>query len=75
MVKELERAGIPTAHITNMTPVARVTGSNRIIPGIAIKHPLSDIELSMDEQRQMRRDFIERALKAVSTDITEPEFF
>ncbi len=75
MVKELEKAGIPTAHITNMTPVAKVTGSNRIIPGTAIKHPCSDVELTLDEQKKMRRDFMERALKAVSTDITEPEFF
>ncbi len=75
MVKELEKSGIPTAHITNMTPVAKVTGSNRIIPGVAIKHPLSDVALPMDEQQRMRTQFIQRALTALSTDITEPTFF
>lgn len=75
MVKELEKAGVPTAHITNMTPVAKVTGSNRIIPGIAIKHPCSDVALPLDEQKKMRRNFIERALQAVSTDISEATFF
>ena len=75
MVKELEKAGLPTAHITNMTPVAKVTGSNRIIPGIAITNPLSDVKLSVEEQKKMRRNFIERALKAISTDISEPKFF
>lgn len=75
MVKELEKAGLPTAHITNMTPVAKVTGSNRIIPGIAIKNPCSDPSLAMPEQKKMRRMFVERALKAVSTEIEEPTFF
>jgi betaine reductase len=75
MVKELEKAGIPTAHITNMTPVAKVTGSNRIIPGIAITNPLSDVSLSLEEQKKMRRKFIERSLKALSTDISETTFF
>lgn len=75
MVKELEKIGLPTAHITNMTPVAKVTGSNRIIPGIAIPNPLSDVSLPINEQKKMRRSFIERALKAISTDISEPAFF
>ena len=75
MVKELEKAGLPTAHITNMTPVAQVTGSNRIIPGVAITNPLCDVTLSPEEQLEMRRNFIQRALTAISTDISEPQFF
>lgn len=75
MVKTLEQEGIPTAHITNMTPVAKVTGSNRIIPGIAITNPCSDVTLPMDDQKKIRRNLIERALKAVSVDVTEAAFF
>ena len=75
MVKELERAGIPTAHITNMTPVAEVTGSNRIVAGIAITNPCSDISLPKEDQRRMRRQLIQRALKAVSEDISSPTHF
>lgn len=75
MVKELEKRGIPTAHITNMTPIAKVTGSNRIIPGIAITNPCSDVTLNINDQKKMRRDFMERALKAVSTELTESRFF
>lgn len=75
MAKELENAGIPTAHITNMTPVAKVTGSNRIIMGVAITNPLSDINLPIDEQKKNRRKLIDRALKAVATEVNEPTFF
>lgn len=75
MVKELEMAGLPTAHITNMTPVAKVTGSNRIIPGIAITNPISDVNLPLDEQKKNRRKLVDRALKAVATAVNEPTFF
>lgn len=75
MVKEIERTGVPTAHITNMTAVARVIGSNRIIPGIAITNPCSDVELSEDDQLSMRKDFMKRAVKAISTDIESQTFF
>ncbi len=75
MVKEFEKSGIPTAHITNMTPVAKVTGSNRIIPGVAITNPLCDVSLPLDEQKTMRRNLIDRALVALTTDLTESIFF
>lgn len=75
MVKEMEKEGIPTAHITNMTAVARSIGSPRIISGIAITNPCSDINLPMAEQVKMRKNFVERALKAVSADVSEQEFF
>lgn len=75
MVKELEKNGIPTAHITNMTAVARGIGSPRIIPGIAITNPCSDVDLPMSEQLKMRRMYIERSLKAISTDVEQQAFF
>jgi len=75
MVKELERNGIPTAHITNMTAVAKGIGSPRIIPGIAITNPCSDVDLPMPEQLKMRRAYIERALTAISTNVEQQGFF
>lgn len=75
MVKMLEQAGIPTAHITNMTPVAKVTGSNRIVPGVAITNPCNDITLPLEDQKKMRHSLVERALKAVASEISEPTFF
>lgn len=75
MVKEIERAGIPVAHITNMIDVARVIGSNRIIPGVAITNPCSDTSLSIDDQLAMRREYMIRAVKAISTDMEQQTFF
>ena len=75
MVNEMEKSGIPTALITNMTAVARSIGSPRVIPGIAINNPCSDIDLPMEEQLKMRRNYIDRALKAVSAEVSGQEFF
>ena len=75
MVKEIDRAGIPVAHITNLAPIARVTGSNRIIPGVALVSPCSDPSLPVDEQKKMQKKYASRALKAISTGIEEQTFF
>jgi glycine reductase len=75
MVKEIDRAGIPIAHITNLAPIARVTGSNRIVTGVALTNPCSDISLPADEQKKMQKNYVARALKAISTDIKEQMFF
>lgn len=74
MVNEIEKAGIPTALITNMTAVAKSIGSPRVIPGIAINNPCN-IDLPMEEQLKMRRNYVERALKAVSSAVSGQEFF
>src|SRR5688500_5862795 len=38
----MERAGLPTAQICTILPVAQMVGSNRIVPGNGIVHPTGD---------------------------------
>jgi len=75
MVKEIDKMGIPVVHITAMTPIAQVTGSNRIIQGITINNPCSNVDLPADQQKKVQDNFVARALLAVSTDITVQTFF
>ena len=75
MVKEIDKVGIPVAHITAMTPIAQVTGSNRIIQGVTINNPCSDVNLPADQQKKIQKNFVARALKAISTDIMDQTFF
>lgn len=75
MVIEIEKAGIATAHITNMTAVAKGIGSPRIIPGVAITSPCSDVELPMAEQLKMRKNYVDRAIEAISANISTQTFF
>jgi glycine reductase len=74
-VKELERAGIPTAHICSIVPISRTVGANRIVPSIAIPHPLGDPTKPIDEERALRRRLVEKALQAVETEIQEQRVF
>ena len=42
MVKEIDRAGFPIVHVTNLVSVSKVTGANRIVPGYGLVSPFSD---------------------------------
>ena len=68
MAKEIERAGIPTVHVTNLASVARSTGANRIFTGRAIPHVFGDPALPPDEERRLRRRLVEEALAMLTAD-------
>jgi betaine reductase len=68
---ELERAGIPTAHVCTMTPVAKMVGSNRVVTGNGIVSPLGGSELSPEEERRVRRRILEQALKKLAEPAAE----
>lgn len=69
MVKEVERAGIPVVHMCTVVPISLTVGANRIVPTIAIPHPLGDPKLEQREEKALRRRLVERALKALSTEV------
>ena len=50
-------------------------GANRIVPTIAIPHPLGNPELSREEEKALRRGLVEKALKALETEVTEQTIF
>jgi betaine reductase len=75
MVKELERAGIPTVHVCSIVPISLTVGANRIVPSVAIPHPLGDPALSPEQEFSLRRDLLERALEALQTEITGQRVF
>ena len=75
MVKELERAGLPTVHICTIVPISQTVGANRIVPAIAIPHPLGDPTKSLEEERAIRRRLLMKALSALQTDISEQTVF
>lgn len=74
MVKEIERAGIPVVHMCTVTPISMTVGANRIVPTIAIPHPLGNPALTMDEEKAIRRKLVERALEALTTEVRTRPF-
>jgi glycine reductase len=75
MVKEIERAGIPVVHMCTIVPISLTVGANRIVPTIAIPHPLGNPSLTIEEERDIRRDLLTKALKALETEVTEQTVF
>ncbi|MBU5437868.1 glycine/betaine/sarcosine/D-proline family reductase selenoprotein B [Tissierella sp. MSJ-40] len=75
MVKEVERAGIPVVHMCTVVPISLTVGANRIVPTIAIPHPLGNPNLEPKEEKALRRKLVERALEALTTEVTEQTVF
>ena len=75
MVKEIERAGIPVVHVCTVTPISLTVGANRIVPAIAIPHPLGNPNLPADDEKALRRKIVETALDALTTEVSEQTVF
>jgi len=75
MVKEIERAGLPVVHVCTIVPISLTVGANRIVPAIAIPHPLGDPTRTMEEEKEIRRHMVEKALKALQTEISDQTVF
>lgn len=63
------------AHVTTMTPIAVMVGSNRIIPGAGVIHPLGNADLDPQEEKALRRTIVEKALEALEMELKEQKLF
>ena len=63
------------AFITTLTVIAKSTGVNRIVAGVAIPHPCGNPDLSDEDDRALRRDIVKTALDALQTDVDGPTIF
>ena len=75
MVKEVERAGIPVVHVCTVTPISMTVGANRIVPAVAIPHPLGNPSLSFEDEKNIRRKILTTALGALSTEVEGQTIF
>ncbi len=75
MVKEIERSGLPVVHVCTVTPISMTVGANRIVPAIAIPHPLGNPTLVKAEEKALRRKLVEKALRALTTEVTGQTVF
>ena len=69
MVKGIEDTGIPVVHICTIVPISKTVGANRIVPAIAIPHPLGNPKSDNNEEYKIRRNIVEKALEALTTDV------
>ena len=75
MVKEIERAGIPVVHVCTVTPISMTVGANRIVPAIAIPHPLGNPALTPEDEYNLRKKIVNRAREALTTEVKDQTIF
>ena len=75
MVKAIEAAGLPVVHMCTVTPISMTVGANRIVPTIAIPHPLGNPELDKDEEYALRKSLVKKALEALTTEVDKQTSF
>jgi glycine reductase complex component B subunit gamma len=71
----VERAGIPTAVITNLVSIAEQVGAPRIVVGGGIPYPSGDPTLGAAAERAWRRRLVARCLEALATPVEHPTVF
>ena len=74
MVKEIEKV-LPVVHIATVVPISKTVGANRIVPAVAIPHPLGNPAMNAKDEKELRRALVEKALQALQTPITEQTVF
>ena len=75
MVKEIERYGIPIVHMATITTISESVGANRIVPTVAIPHPVGDPKLSKEDEHTLRKNLVKKALDALATEISGQTHF
>lgn len=54
--------------ITSAMPIAKMVGSNRLVLGNGIVHVVGDAKLSAEQEREVRRQLVQKALVALQAD-------
>ena len=62
-------------HVCTVVPISLTVGANRIVPAVAIPHPLGNPALEKAEEKKLRRKLVEKALKALQTEVDKQTVF
>ena len=62
MTKEIERAGIPVIHVTNLTEISKGIGSHRILRGNSVLHVFGNPSLPAAQEFKFREEHLTKAL-------------
>lgn len=61
--------------MATITTISESVGANRIVPTIAIPYPVGNPELGDKEDSHIRDELVERAIRALSTEVASPTIF
>lgn len=66
---------MPVVHVCTIVPISLTVGANRIVPAVAIPHPLGDPTKTPEEEKQLRKHLVMKALKALQTEVEDQTVF
>jgi glycine reductase len=58
-----------------VVPISLTVGANRIVPTIAIPHPLGNPSLDKKDEYALRKRLVEKALRALETPVDGQKVF
>ena len=58
-----------------VVPISLTVGANRIVPTVAIPHPLGNPALSHEDEYELRYKLVEKALRALETEVETQTVF
>ncbi|MGF6376088.1 betaine reductase [Clostridiales Family XIII bacterium PM5-7] len=62
-MKQIEKAGIPAAHICTVTPISKTVGAARISGAQAIPYPTGNPQLPPEKEERRQREIVMDALQ------------
>lgn len=66
MTKEIERAGIPIIHVTNLTKISEGIGAHRVLRGNSVLHVFGNPSLPHEQEVEYRKEMVEEALEMLT---------
>ena len=54
--------------ITSAMPIAKMVGANRLVLGNGIVHVVGDAKLSAEQEKELRRQLVQKALSMLQAD-------
>ncbi len=58
-----------------IVPISLTVGANRIVPTVAIPHPLGNPNLDRKDEYELRKKLVEKALRALETPVEGQKVF
>jgi glycine reductase complex component B subunit gamma len=67
--------GIPVVQITAIPNIAQMVGVNRIVQGRAVPNPVGDPSLTAEKEKELRREFVLKALALLQKEVDGPTVY
>ncbi len=61
--------------MASIVPISLTVGANRIVPAVAIPHPLGNPALPADQEKELRLNLVKKSLRSLETQVEEQTVF